>query len=1009
MRYSKISYILPAVLSFTLAGCLDYATDSVDVKQSAGSNSTTGSAVIRLGICDSENEGETFYITETSQLFTCTKGFWAINVSATVSASNCNANTEGNVKYSEETDTHYQCLSGVWTAQVTDVKSSSSAEILEEIPVEGSSDEVEFVSSNRFTDVRDGQTYKFVTIGKQVWMAENLNYSVDGSSWCAGDKSDNCKSHGSLYNWKTALTVCPAGWHLPSNEEYETLWAYVDANNGDESVETSLKATAGWDEPGSDRFGFAALPAGFYWSGANDFGADAGFWSSGEDNYNQGYDWRLYHGSNYDQLGMPKEVGFAVRCVYDEAVAPVEVSSSSVVVPTSSETVPVSSIFEVVSSSSAKSSLSCKINTVPYMTENTDKAWFSYTVNAEDTTQKYSAFAVNQDGKSKKVSSSVYGKAVKNLNTKGMFYAGDVVSIKVTLAGDTILCGSYNIVDTDLRKTSVAAIGRYFSCEGKEFKKDKSYEIQVESNIKDCGYKGMTLSLENGFEWDSKYSRNGVGNCAATITASKTSLVNVIDYSIRTNSTDGEDPYVKIVGCREISEESNSPEPSSSTENVVFGKYDCDSYNCVTTKFLNQQMLAEGKYGELLDTRDNQVYRTIKIGKQTWMAQNLNYESNGSSCWNKDESYCKKYGRLYPMEVARSAASSKGVVQGSCPMNWHIPSDAEFRTLLQYVGGERMENVRTEISSWPTYYSFEHSGKSLKSMNSDWDVEGDGDRYGFSATLTGNRWDFGSFDNMLSVKRAQYWTVTEETDAWNRLVTWTVSDEQDYGRLHYDCDGYLFAIRCVKDEEETAVVSVQSSSSSVAMENPNEKEYATECGGAASCWILELKAGSTMSLDIANYISKVPDYYIENLETGWKQVNGTSGNYDCPGWTDVPTDGVYRLTVNNWSNYMPDKEGKDEMLLWMNEVRGSIIAMDMWGKTYWDVTMEEVYGLPTTIYNCENLEVPPRYTSSVKGELIPYIKAMHNACPKVRGNSSLAQTTNAADFVQAKRLYPEWF
>lgn len=78
--------------------------------------------------------------------------------------------------------------------------------------------------------------------------------------------------------------------------------------------------------------------------------------------------------------------------------------------------------------------------------------------------------------------------------------------------------------------------------------------------------------------------------------------------------------------------------------------YDCGVYNCVTTEYLNQEMLAAGEYGELLDERDNQVYRTIQIGNQVWMAQNLNYVTNGgnaddgamSMCYDDDLEYCKK-------------------------------------------------------------------------------------------------------------------------------------------------------------------------------------------------------------------------------------------------------------------------------------------------------------------------------------------------------------------------------
>lgn len=133
-------------------------------------------------------------------------------------------------------------------------------------------------TSTHFCDTRDKQLYKVVKIGTQTWMARNLNYNVSGS-YC-----NSCGTYGRLYNWETAKTACPSGWHLPSRAEWTTLYNYVDANNGSEGVGTSLKSKSGWGTSGNgtDKFGFNGLPAGGRMSsgGYYHLGTNAGFFST---------------------------------------------------------------------------------------------------------------------------------------------------------------------------------------------------------------------------------------------------------------------------------------------------------------------------------------------------------------------------------------------------------------------------------------------------------------------------------------------------------------------------------------------------------------------------------------------------------------------------------------------------------------------------------------------------------------------------------------------------------
>jgi len=166
-----------------------------------------------------------------------------------------------------------------------------------------------------FVDSRDSKTYKKVTIGKQMWMAENLNYNAEGSKCYENDEA-NCKKYGRLYDWNTAMKSCPSGWHLPSNDELEILEEIA----GSFVVSRKLKTKSGWDNNsnGTDEFGFSALPGGYgssgdYFSNIGDFGI---WWKSIE--YNRYYAYKQdFNGENAPWNFYAEDFLFSVRCVKD--------------------------------------------------------------------------------------------------------------------------------------------------------------------------------------------------------------------------------------------------------------------------------------------------------------------------------------------------------------------------------------------------------------------------------------------------------------------------------------------------------------------------------------------------------------------------------------------------------------------------------------------------------------------------------------------------------------------
>lgn len=162
------------------------------------------------------------------------------------------------------------------------------------------------VDYDEMTDERDGQVYKTVKIGNQIWMAENLNYAsrasstlLDSSSFCYNNVADSCVMYGRLYLWNAALEACPEGWHLPDNDEWKILLASVASSVEDHEnfwyyigAGVKLKTTAVWESSnGVDGVGFSVLPAGAFFEGNeieeivfdNAGGLDYGssyFWSS---------------------------------------------------------------------------------------------------------------------------------------------------------------------------------------------------------------------------------------------------------------------------------------------------------------------------------------------------------------------------------------------------------------------------------------------------------------------------------------------------------------------------------------------------------------------------------------------------------------------------------------------------------------------------------------------------------------------------------------------------------
>ncbi|MBK8802943.1 MAG: fibrobacter succinogenes major paralogous domain-containing protein [Fibrobacteres bacterium] len=192
-------------------------------------------------------------------------------------------------------------------------------------------------------------------------------------------------------------------------------------------------------------------------------------------------------------------------------------------------------------------------------------------------------------------------------------------------------------------------------------------------------------------------------------------------------------------------------------------------------------------YGSLTDPRDGQVYRTVKIGTQTWMAQNLNFKVDSSWCQANSPDSCAKYGRLYQwagamgLDASYNSKSWSGILprQGVCPASWHIPNDAEWTVLTTFIGDSAGIKLKA-TDGWESSKFGAHRGT---------------DAYGFRVLPAGSRYGVGKFDNAGSF--TFFWWASESENAgsaWYKVVNYTDIQSNSQGSKFTG-----FSVRCLQN------------------------------------------------------------------------------------------------------------------------------------------------------------------------------------------------------------------
>jgi len=172
-----------------------------------------------------------------------------------------------------------------------------------------------------------------------------------------------------------------------------------------------------------------------------------------------------------------------------------------------------------------------------------------------------------------------------------------------------------------------------------------------------------------------------------------------------------------------------------------------------------------------VDSRDGHVYKTVVIGTQTWMAENLAYKANGG-CWAYDNkpSNIVKYGYLYNWETAKAA----------CPPGWHIPSVSEWETLVKTLGGSAVAGGKMKATG-TTHWNKPNNGATNKS--------------GFTALPGGT---YNTEDGFSSIGTAGNWWSSTSYMATTAKIWYVVYNYPGVYDIA-DSDTFGYSVRCIKD------------------------------------------------------------------------------------------------------------------------------------------------------------------------------------------------------------------
>ena len=608
------------------------------------------------------------------------------------------------------------------------------------------------------TDSRDGQTYRTFIVGSQIWMAENLNYETS-NSYCYDDKKGNCTKYGRLYTYSAATNACPSGWHLPSKEEWESL---IDAVGGESVAGKMLKAKRGWydDGNGENSIGFLALPGGSKgnmayneeYKGIEEKGV---FWTSTRfSDYYYAYHVSMYYDEDKASVGHESvNYKFSVRCV-----RPIGGNLTDTRDSQTYKTVKIGDQEWMAENLNYETENSyCYNDSAEYCAKYGRLYTWAAAVEAcpsgwhlPDTTEWNTLVsAVGGESIAVEMLKSASGWSDDGNGTDAFAFSalpagyGENSGKYIFEGEETYFWGSAELDDRLAYHTALSSfsIGGWYS--------DYTY--------KSSRYSVRCIKDESNAVKSSSSKKNE----SSSSIASSSSQKDESSSSDTPKSSSSETSVSSSSSTKDVIPSSSSGQALSSSEGSS-GSKSSSSEKAESSS----SKVTEPAEGILTDSRDGQTYKTVKIGEQVWMAENLNFKTDSSFCYSNDEANCVTYGRLYTWSVAMSA----------CPNGWHLPGNDEWNTLFTVVGGTS-------------------TAGSVLRATSGWYGNGNGsDDFGFSALPAGN-YDQGYFNNRGD--EASFWMADEfnrESASYARLRYW---EAYVYLGDHYK--HYGLSVRCLKN------------------------------------------------------------------------------------------------------------------------------------------------------------------------------------------------------------------